>query len=41
MRLTIALVPVAFLALSCLAMLWNPLGRRSSAAPEIAEAATA
>lgn len=39
MRLTVALVPLAFLALSCLAMLWNPLGRRSSQAPEIAGAA--
>ena len=41
MRLTVALVPLGFLALSCLAMLWNPLGRRSSQAPEIAGAATA
>ena len=40
-RLTVALVPLAFLALSCLAMLWNPLGRRSSQAPEIAGAAAA
>jgi len=39
MRLTVALVPLVFLALSCLAMLWNPLGRRSSQAPEIAGAA--
>ena len=39
MRLTVALVPLAFLALSCVAMLWNPLGRRSSQAPEIAGAA--
>ncbi len=28
MRVTIALVPLVFLALSCAAMLWNPLGRR-------------
>jgi sugar (glycoside-pentoside-hexuronide) transporter len=41
MRLTVALVPLAFLVLSCLAMLWNPLGRRSSHAPEIAGAAAA
>jgi sugar (glycoside-pentoside-hexuronide) transporter len=41
MRLTVALVPLAFLALSCLAMVWNPLGRRSSGAPEIAGAAAA
>jgi GPH family glycoside/pentoside/hexuronide:cation symporter len=39
MRLTVALVPLVFLALSCLAMLWNPLGRRSSQAPETAGAA--
>jgi sugar (glycoside-pentoside-hexuronide) transporter len=39
MRLTVALVPLGFLALSCAAMLWNPLGRRSSHAPEIAGAA--
>jgi sugar (glycoside-pentoside-hexuronide) transporter len=39
MRLTVALVPLAFLVLSCLAMLWNPLGRRSSQAAEIAGAA--
>ena len=39
MRLTVALVPLTFLALSCAAMLWNPLGRRSSGAPEIAGAA--
>ena len=31
--------PLAFLALSCVAMLWNPLGRRSSGAPEVAGAA--
>jgi hypothetical protein len=28
MRLTVALVPLLFLALSCAAMLLNPLGRR-------------
>ena len=28
MRATVALVPLVFLALSCAAMLWNPLGRR-------------
>jgi GPH family glycoside/pentoside/hexuronide:cation symporter len=28
MRMTVALAPLAFLALSCIAMLWNPLGRR-------------
>jgi hypothetical protein len=39
MRLTVALVPLFFLALSCVAMLWNPLGRRSSQSPEIAGAA--
>jgi GPH family glycoside/pentoside/hexuronide:cation symporter len=38
-RLTVALVPLAFFALSCAAMLWNPLGRRSSQAPEVAGAA--
>ncbi|MFP5330082.1 MAG: MFS transporter [Alphaproteobacteria bacterium] len=30
MRLTVALVPMAFLALSCVAMALNPLGRRPS-----------
>jgi GPH family glycoside/pentoside/hexuronide:cation symporter len=39
MRMTVALAPLAFLALSCVAMLWNPLGRRSSEAPEVAGAA--
>lgn len=39
MRATVALVPLAFLALSCAAMLVNPLGRRSTRMPEIAEAA--
>jgi sugar (glycoside-pentoside-hexuronide) transporter len=38
MRATVALVPLIFLALSCAAMLWNPLGRRSSEAPELAAA---
>jgi sugar (glycoside-pentoside-hexuronide) transporter len=38
MRLTVALVPLAFLALSCVAMAMNPLGRRSSDAPELAAA---
>jgi GPH family glycoside/pentoside/hexuronide:cation symporter len=41
MRLTVALVPLAFLALSAIAMLWNPLGRQSSQTPEIAGAAAA
>ncbi len=39
MRMTIAVTPLVFLALSCMAMLWNPLGRRPSQAPEIAGAA--
>jgi Na+/melibiose symporter-like transporter len=39
MRATVALAPLAFLALSCIAMMLNPLGRRSSQAPEIAGAA--
>jgi sugar (glycoside-pentoside-hexuronide) transporter len=39
MRMTIALAPLAFLALSCIAMLLNPLGRRSSRAEEIGAAA--
>jgi GPH family glycoside/pentoside/hexuronide:cation symporter len=30
MRLTVALVPLLFLGLSCVAMLMNPLGRRPS-----------
>jgi sugar (glycoside-pentoside-hexuronide) transporter len=38
MRLTIALVPLVFLGLSCVAMAMNPLGRRSSQAPELAAA---
>jgi len=38
MRQTVALVPLAFLALSCIAMVMNPLGRRSSQAPELAAA---
>ncbi len=36
MRLTVALTPLAFLALSCVAMVLNPLGRKSTEAPEIA-----
>jgi sugar (glycoside-pentoside-hexuronide) transporter len=39
MRMTIALAPLAFLTLSCIAMLLNPLGRRSSRAQEIGAAA--
>jgi Na+/melibiose symporter-like transporter len=41
MRMTVAFAPLAFLALSCIAMLWNPLGRRPSQAPEIAGATAA
>ena len=40
MRETVALVPLIFLAMSCVAMVLNPLGRRSSSAPEVAAAAT-
>jgi sugar (glycoside-pentoside-hexuronide) transporter len=36
MRETVAVVPLLFLALSCVAMMLNPLGRRSSTAPETA-----
>jgi GPH family glycoside/pentoside/hexuronide:cation symporter len=39
MRMTVALAPLAFLALSCVAMLVNPLGRRPSNAPETPRAA--
>lgn len=39
MRMTVALAPLVFLALSCIAMLLNPLGRRSTEAPETAGAA--
>lgn len=39
MRMTVAVAPLVFLALSCIAMLVNPLGRRPSQAPEIAGAA--
>jgi GPH family glycoside/pentoside/hexuronide:cation symporter len=39
MRMTVALAPLLFLALSCIAMALNPLGRRSSEAPEVAGAA--
>ena len=38
MRMTVALAPLAFLALSCIAMLLNPLGRRPSHAAEVAPA---
>jgi sugar (glycoside-pentoside-hexuronide) transporter len=38
MRQTVALVPLVFLALSCVAMAMNPLGRRSSQASELAGA---
>jgi len=41
MRMTVAVAPLIFLALSCVAMVLNPLGRRSTQAPEIAGAATA
>jgi hypothetical protein len=40
MRMTVAIAPLIFLALSCVAMALNPLGRRSTQAPEIAGAAT-
>lgn len=36
MRMTVSLAPLAFLSLSCVAMLLNPLGRRSTGAPETA-----
>jgi GPH family glycoside/pentoside/hexuronide:cation symporter len=39
MRMTVAIAPLAFLALSCVAMALNPLGRRSSQEPETAGAA--
>lgn len=39
MRMTVAIAPLLFLALSCIAMLMNPLGRRPSQAPEVAGAA--
>ncbi|HVU29651.1 MAG TPA: MFS transporter [Sphingomicrobium sp.] len=38
MRMTVALAPLGFLALSCVAMVLNPLGRRSSEVPEVAGA---
>jgi GPH family glycoside/pentoside/hexuronide:cation symporter len=38
MRQTVGLVPFAFLALSCVAMILNPLGRRPARKREIAEA---
>ena len=40
MRTTVAVIPLAFLALSSLAMLFNPLGRRTPARVRVAEAAT-
>jgi Na+/melibiose symporter-like transporter len=39
MRETVAVVPLVFLALSCVAMVLNPLGRRPSSAPETAAVA--
>jgi GPH family glycoside/pentoside/hexuronide:cation symporter len=39
MRETVAVVPLLFLALSCVAMVLNPLGRRPSSAPETAPVA--
>ena len=39
MRLTVALVPLVFLALSCVAMVMNPLGRRPARAGALANAA--
>jgi GPH family glycoside/pentoside/hexuronide:cation symporter len=39
MRMTVAIAPLIFLSLSCIAMALNPLGRRSTQAPEIAGAA--
>jgi GPH family glycoside/pentoside/hexuronide:cation symporter len=41
MRMTVAIAPLIFLGLSCIAMAANPLGRRSTQAPEIAGAAAA
>ena len=41
MRMTVAVAPLIFLALSCVAMALNPLGHRSTQAPEIGGAATA
>jgi len=41
MRMTVAIAPLVFLALSCVGMFLNPLGRRSTQAPEIAGAAAA
>lgn len=38
MRMTVALAPLAFFGLSCIAMLFNPLGRRSTQVPEVAGA---
>ena len=39
MRMTVAIAPMLFLALSCMAMVLNPLGRRSTQAPEVAGSA--
>jgi sugar (glycoside-pentoside-hexuronide) transporter len=39
MRMTVAIAPLLFLALSCVAMLLNPLGSRSSQVPEVAGSA--
>ena len=41
MRMTVAVAPLIFLSLSCVAMALNPLGRRSTQAPEIGGAAAA
>jgi GPH family glycoside/pentoside/hexuronide:cation symporter len=38
MRMTVALAPLVFLALSCAAMLMNPLGRRPSRAAAVVPA---
>ena len=35
MRMTVAIAPLIFLVLSCVAMTLNPLGRRSTEAPEV------
>ncbi len=39
MRMTVVLAPLAFLALSCLAMLLNPLGRRQPRSPDVRQPA--
>lgn len=41
MRMTVAVAPLIFFSLSCVAMALNPLGHRSTQAPEIGGAATA